>query len=100
VRPANAQTSRRDADWSDRDGRATLFQLHRSGADILSAKQKAPDNRPALRLCVFVTLPVSVSVFNTAGVLPGVEDVIDDFVHADAVLYLRENERAGAAHLL
>ena len=30
-RPPRAQTSRRDANWSDRDGRAPLFQLNRSG---------------------------------------------------------------------
>ena len=34
-----------------------------------------------------------------AGMLPGMNDVADYFIHAGTVTDLRENERAGAAHL-
>ena len=33
-------------------------------------------------------------------VLPRVENVADDFIHADAILHLREDEWTIAAHLL
>ena len=39
-----------------------------------------------------------VRMLNPHRVLPGVEDMVDDFVNANTVLYLCENERAGAAH--
>ena len=40
----------------------------------------------------------SMGMRDAERVLPGVEDMVDDFVNADTVLYLCENERAGAAH--
>src|ERR1035441_6916859 len=36
---SSAKTSRRDADWSDRDGRAPHFLLNRSGLDPRSQTQ-------------------------------------------------------------
>ena len=39
-----------------------------------------------------------MGVGHTAGVLPGVESVTDDFIHPDTVFYLGKDEGAVAAH--
>ena len=41
-----------------------------------------------------------VRVFHLRGVLPGVDDVIDDLIYAHAILHLGEHERPRAAHPL
>jgi len=40
-----------------------------------------------------------VAVRHARRVLPGVFEMVDNLVHANSVLHLREGERAGAAHL-
>src|SRR5688572_27809532 len=40
-----------------------------------------------------------VRMLNPHRVLPGVENMVDDCVNANTMLYLCENERSGAAHI-
>jgi hypothetical protein len=40
----------------------------------------------------------SMVVCHAARVLPRMQDVVNDLVHADTVFHLRKNERAAAAH--
>ena len=42
--------------------------------------------------------PRLVSVGNSVGVPPGVEEMVQDFVHADAMFDLRENKRTVSSH--
>ena len=37
-------------------------------------------------------------MFHTCRVLPGVNDVVNDFINAHSMLYLRENKGAGSPH--
>lgn len=49
---------------------------------------------PKIKWVEFVCL-----VRHPGGVLPGVDYLVNDFIHADALFHLRKNKRAGAAHL-
>jgi hypothetical protein len=60
----------------------------------------ATTRRSSPTICIMSLATVLVRVRHTRRVLPGMDDVVDDFIHPRTMLHLGEHERAIAPHPL